>query len=336
MHSPSVAFLPLPNFTLTPFAGLMDMLRLAADEGDGSRPVKLRWSVIGVDGAPVRSSCGVEIQPWEGLGAPARFDYIIVCGGLLRRTHGSDLQIEAYLRAAAAAGATIVGLCTGVFMLAQAGLLAGRRACVSWFHLADFQAQFPDARPDATQLYAVDGPVITCAGGTGAVDVGALIVERRLGPAAAKKALHILVVDAARPASFPQPQPAFAEAIADLRIRRAALAIEQNLGAALSVPALARQAGLSRRQFERLFGAETGFSPAAFIAAMRLRYADWLVRTTDRPLTEIAETCGFSDSAHLSRRYRAKHGRAPSTARQAGGFSHGERRPYTRSNGARP
>lgn len=330
---PHIGFLLLPGFTLTPFAALVDVLRLAADQGDRSRPMRLRWSIVAVGLDAVPSSSGVTIGPPEPLGEPSRFDYLVVCGGLLRRSHAADPVIEDYLRRADAAGATIVGLCTGVFMLAQAGLLAGRQACVSWFHLAEFRDEFPDVRADATQLYTVDGRAITCAGGTGAVDVGALIVERHVGAAAARKALHIMVIDDVRPASFPQPQPTLIEAVTDIRVRQAVLLIEQDIATPPSVAALARAVGTSRRQLERLFVAATGRSPAAFVAELRLHHADWLMRTTTRPLTEIAAACGFSDTGHLSRRYRAAFGKAPSVARlDQGRFLPGERRPYAVDN----
>lgn len=320
----AVGFLLLPGFTLTPFASLLDVLRLSADDGDGSRPRRIRWRILG--DAPVRCSAGVVVQPDEPPTAMGRFDYIIVCGGLLKARPDVPAIWCERLRDAAAAGATIVAVCTGSFLLAEAGLLDGRQACVSWFHEADFAADFPAVRTDATRLFAIDGNVVTCAGGTGAVDVGAWIVERHIGHAAARKALDILVVDDARPAEAPQPRPSLAGPLDDARLRRCALLIEQRLSAPPSIAALARHVNLSGRQLTRLFQAETGLSPQAYAADLRLRYAAWAIRSSSRTLASIATEYGFADAAHLSNRYRARYGHRPSMDR-AGGGAPGEQRP---------
>lgn len=324
----SVGFLLLPGFTLTPFSSLLDMLRLAADDGDGSRPRRCRWRTLSAGGASVRCSAGVEVAPDEALGDPRRFDYIVVCGGLLRSQEADPEACVAFVKAAAAAGVTLVALCTGSFLLARAGLLDGRTACVSWFHLNEFAEAFPRVRPDATQLYAVDGNVVTCAGGTGAVDVGAWMIERHLGHAAVRKALDILVVEEARPAHTPQPRPSFVGAMRDERVRRCALLIEQRLSDPPSPSALARAVGLSPRQLGRLFVEETGLTPGAFVNELRLRYAQWLMNSSRKTLTAIASECGFTDAAHFSRRYSARFGTRPSADRRVGSASAGERRPY--------
>lgn len=325
----SVGFVLLPAFTMTPFAALVDVLRLAADDGDGSRPVRCRWRILGARGAPVRSSAGIEIAPDEAHGDPARFDYLVVCGGLLRHSHANDPAIEDYVRAAAAAGVSVIALCTGSFTIARAGLLDGRRACVSWFHHAEFADEFPSVTPVATQLFVVDGNVVTCAGGTGAIDVGAWMIERHLGHGVARKVLDILVADDARPPTAPQPHPSITGQLRDARVRRAALLIEQRLSNPPAIETLARDVGVSRRQLERLFLAETGKSPTAFIGEARLRYARWLMATSARTLTAIAGECGFADAGHFSRRYKARFGVPPSSDRVHAGAANAEdRRPY--------
>jgi len=321
--------LPLPNFTLTPFSALLDVIRLAADEGDQSRPEKISWTILGTSLDPIRSSCGVEVRPWEVLGDPARFDYLVVCGGLLRRDRRRDEEVEEYLRAAHHAHVGLIGLCTGAFMLAQAGVLEDRHVCVSWFHLEEFAETHPDVRVDATRLYVVDHDILTCAGGTGAADLGAFIIKRHFGDALAQKALNIMVIDNGRSEDFPQPPPSLAARVRDHRVRQAALLMEQGLDAPVSISRLAARFGISRRQFERLFQAETGKSPSAFLAELRLERADWLIRRGDLSFTRIAEMTGFSDSSHLSRSYRAKFGVTPSLSRSIpDGRLQGERRPY--------
>ncbi len=325
MHEPeaettaalSVGFIPLPNFTLTPFAGFIDVLRLAGDDGDRSNPVHCRWQVIGRTRDPIRASCGVAIIPEAVFPGPEQFDYVVVCGGLLHRGPPTDPAILDYLVRAAAAKVTLIGICTGSFSLARAGLLDRKRCCVSWFHRNDLMREFPDVVPVADQLYVADGRRITCAGGAGAIDLAGWIVERHLGPARAQKALHILVVDRVRPPSSPQPLPPNIADVGNEKVRRAILLIEQNLSEPLEVSELARRVNLSQRQLERLFQAELGLSPLVFARRLRLNHSLWLLTNTRRKVTEIAQSCGFNDASHFSRMFRSEYGCTPLEARRA-------------------
>ena len=165
--SPSlhVGFVLLPQFTLLPFSAFIDALRLAADEADHSRQLRCRWTVMGADLNMIQSSCGVRVAPWETFVEPAAFDYIVVVGGLLRPGITIDHTLLRYLRQAARAHVPLIGLCTGSFALIKAGLMKGRRCCVSWFHYQDLIEEFSDIIPVADQLFVDDGDRITCAGG---------------------------------------------------------------------------------------------------------------------------------------------------------------------------
>jgi len=314
-----VGFILLPHFTLLPFAAFVDCLRLAADEGDSSRQIHVRWSVLGDPGHPVRASCGVELPPWEPFGDPARFDYLVVVGGLLSPGPPADASTVAYLRAADARGVPLIGLCTGPFALIQAGLMNGRRCCVSWYHYRDLVERFPEVTPVADQLFVVDGNRITCAGGVAAADLAAWLIERHCGRAWAQKSLHIMLIDRARRGTTSQPQPALAEQVRDNRVRRAVLLIEQHLTEPLDSAELARRLNLSKRQLERGFRHELGMSPQQFSRQLRLRYGLWLTTHTDRPITEIGAECGFADTAHFSRQFKALFRESPSQARSRHG-----------------
>jgi transcriptional regulator GlxA family with amidase domain len=332
VSAPLIGLLPLPNFTMTPFGLFVDVLRLAADEGDRSRPIRLRWSVVAPTLAPVKASNGMGITPWETLGDPARFNYIVVCGGLLRRRHDMDDEIEKWLCRADQAGVIILGLCTGTFTLAQAGLLTGRRVCVSWFHVHEFLDEFPDAKVVATELLVVDGERVTCAGGRGAADMAAWVIQRHASASTARKALDILGFGTLQAGGQLQPRPPMADGIENEQVRRAILIMEERLDRSLPISLLARAVGLSRRQLERLFLEETGKSPGTFAALMRVQYADWLLRTTGKTATEIAISCGYSDVAHFSRQYKTHFGMPPSIARTAAvNYMENERRPYRAS-----
>ena len=316
----SVALVPLPHFTLLPFAGFIDTLRLAADEGDRSRPRACNWTVMAPDLEPVPASCGAEVLPWETLREPSRFDYVAVVGGLLHRGRpGLDRRTAGFLRQAAAARVTLIGICTGSLALIEAGVIPeGRPVCVSWYHYQDLRQRHPGVRPVADRLWLRDGRVITCAGGTAAVDLAASLVQTHLGGSAAQKSLHIMVADGSRPASAAQPQPPNTREVADTRVRRAMLLMEQNLAAPLSADALAAGASVSKRQLERLFRQELGASVQAFARDLRLFHSVWLLAKSPLRITDVAMRCGFADPAHFNRQFRAAFGAAPSAARRAG------------------
>ena len=315
-----VGFVLLPHFTLLPFAGFIDSLRLAADEGDHSRQINCQWTVMGAQLNEVESSCGVSVRPWEVFRDPAEFDYIVVVGGLLHQgTIASQAVIE-YLQWADAQNVTLVGLCTGSFALIRAGLMQGRRCCVSWFHYQDLQDELADVIPVADQLYVDDGDRITCAGGSVATDLAATLIERHLGRQWARKSLRILGLDQARPGDAPQPQPASDKNLLaeNRRVRRALLIMEQNMSRPLSTEAIAGRLNLSKRQLERLFARETGQSLQRLYRSMRLGYGLWLLQRPGNSVTNIAEECGFADTAHFSRAFRQQFNLSPSEARTKG------------------
>src|SRR5690606_25616604 len=199
--------------------------------------------------------------------------------------------------------------------LVRLGLMAGRSCCVSWYHYWDLKKTFPDVTPVADRLFVVDGPRITCAGGTGAIDLAAWIVTRHLGRSVADKALHILIADGARPADAPQPHVIVERPSRDPRLTDAVNIMEQNLAQPLTVEDVAARAGLSRRQLERIFRDEFGVSPWKYALGRRLRHAHLLLTSTERSVTDIAHECGFADASHFSRHIRAAFGATPGTVR---------------------
>lgn len=315
----SVGVILASNFTLSAFSLFIDHLRLAADEGDRSRPISCRWSIMASTPDPIPASCGVAVGPTSGLTDPKAFDYIAIFGGLLHAGRQVDSATMAYLKAAAAAGTPLIGVCTGSFILARAGLMDGRRCCVSWYHRQDFLDEFPTHIPVADRMFVVDGDRITCSGGGGAADLASWLVERRLGRAVAQKARHVMLLDRARKGTDIQPHPPLAESVRkdvrDERVRRALMMMEQHLSDPLPINEIAERLRLSTRQLERLFQIAVGVRPAVFYRGLRLRYARWLLDHTSRSVTDIALEVGFSDCAHFSRQFKAMAGQSPSAAR---------------------
>ncbi|MCC0049406.1 MAG: GlxA family transcriptional regulator [Rhodobiaceae bacterium] len=264
---------------------------------------------------PIKSSCGIEITPEDTLGDPSRFDYVVVVGGLLHKGEPADEQTLTFLREAARRNVTVVGLCTATLTLIRSGIMSGHRCCVSWFHYQDLVREFPEITPIADQVFVVDRRRITCAGGAGALDVAAWIIEKQFGRAMAQKCLHILLVDQARPPNAAQPHPPGSEHVRDPRVRRAILMMEQTMAAPVSMRELADRLNITPRHLERLFQTEVGLSPQEYYRLHRLRYGRFLLVTTERRISDIALECGFSDASHFTRAFREAFEMTPSAAR---------------------
>jgi transcriptional regulator GlxA family with amidase domain len=238
-----------------------------------------------------------------------------VVGGVLSVSRGLDADALAWLGAAARTGVTLIGLCTGSFILCRAGLMAGRACCVHWLVAADFAGEFPGHPVVADRRFLDGGDRITCAGGGAVADLAAYLIERHLGRALASKSRHLMILDAPRRGPDAQPHPPLAAMIDDSRVRRALLLMEENVSSPLPLPSIAARLGVSTRQLSRLFEAELGQSPGEVYRGLRLRYASWLLANTDRTVTDIAIKAGFADGAHFSRCFKARNGSAPSIGR---------------------
>ena len=316
-----VGFILANNFTLSALSLFVDTLRLAADEGDLSRRIQCDWNVMSSGAHLLRASCGLEVHPDSGFLDPSRFDYIAVIGGVLHQGQQIDAATEAYLKRAAAAHIPLIGVCTGTFVLARAGLLRGRKCCVSWYHHTDMVQEFGDVEPVSDRLFLIDGDRITSSGGAGVADLAATLVNRHVGSAAAQKSLSVLLFESPRPDDAPQPLPPFLPRSVSPTLRRVVSLMEQNLEEPLAVQALASRVGVSQRQLSRLFVAELGQPPAAVYRRLRLTYGHWLLKQSSRSVADIAALAGFADGAHFGKEFRRAFGTSPADCRKEGGPS---------------
>ena len=324
----AVGFVLSPDFTILPFAGFIDALRHAADQRDRSRQIYCRWSCVAPEIEPVRSSCGFSITPDEHLGDPSRFDYVVVVGGLLPKCLELPAATFDFLRDAVARGVTVVGLCTGSFVMAEAGLMDGRRCGVHVSHRQELVDMFPEVVPVTDETFVVDQGRVTCPGGTAAIDLATTIIAHHCGRARALKALHALLVDRHRAAHHIPRRPY--EAVAscgDRRVRDAVVLMEQNIGQPFAIKELARRVGTTPRQLDRAFAVQADRAPAEFWRELRLVHGHWLLLNTERPVTRIAHECGFADCAHFTRWFKRRYGdtprafRADRLSRAASGFA---------------
>lgn len=305
------------RFTLSAFATFVDHLRLAADEGDRSRPLRVQWFIMSAKKGPATASCGVKVQPTSDLLPAKALDYLVVVGGLLHAGPQVDETTLRYLRDMGATRVTLIGICTGSFVLCRAGVMKNHRSCVSWYHYQDFREMFPENEVIADRLFVDERQRITCAGGAGTAALASHLIERHLGRATAHKATQILLFDRTRYAQDAQPHPPIVEYVVEPRVRRALLLMEQNLTRPVPIAAIATKLGVSVRQLERLCQAHLGMGPAALYRRLRMRFASWLIENTNRPVMDIAIEAGFNDGAHFSRQFKGIYGISPSRHRLA-------------------
>lgn len=307
-----VGFLLLSRFTLGAFANFVDVLRLAADDGDRSRPIRCQWRIISPDMSPILSSCGVAVSPHERIGDLRRFDYLVVVGGIIEDDSLQvDTRFDKYLRHAADLGIPLVGLCTGSFILHRAGLMDGYRCCVSWFHNSDFLCLFDGLQAVSDQIFVIDRDRLTCSGGASAAHLAAFLVDRHLGKALAAKSLRIMMFNEVAKGETAQPTGSLEIVIRDEILKRVALLMQHHLDAPLTINQIAAKLDLSKRLIERRFRSELHTSPQVVYNQIRLDHARHLLARTEKSISTIALECGFCDGSHLSRVFRNHYEQTP-------------------------
>lgn len=312
----TIGFLLWPRFPLFSLAGFCDALRHAADVGDQSRPLRCSWKIIGLEHEQVSASCGIPVSVQAPLSAPEQFDYLVVIGGLLSHMDQVDKRYWSYLQQAAEAGVPMIGMCTGSFILAQAGLLDDRVACVHAFHFDDYRRMFPTLRVISNADYLIDGDRITCAGGVSVIELASQLIHLHCGPDRASKVIYQMTVSRHGGRPFVERRKALGYlTVDDVAIRHCVMLMEENLEAPLNIATLAELVGISVRQLGRKFQDELGIAPQEFYRLMRLRYARWLLLTTDKAITAIAYECGFADASHFIRGFKQVYGVPPAKLR---------------------
>lgn len=307
-----VAFILSPRFSLLPFASFIDSLRHAADEADFSRQIYCHWKIIGPTQDPVMASCGVDLSPHEVFPDHAEFDYLVVIGGQLPQCLEQPKQTQEYLRRAYQNNVSLVGLCTGSFILAQAGLLDNRRCAIHIDHLNQMKQLFPLSLPESDQIYVNDNEIITCPGGTAALDLAFSLIEERCGKARAIKGLAALSVEKHR-ADHHRPNRPYGHlsVCGNRRVEQAIEIMERHISAPLKIHTLANRLNTSERELNRAFKQHAGEPPTAIWRKMRLSHGHWLLLNTTKTVTRIAFECGFSDNAHFCRWFRRTYDETP-------------------------
>lgn len=266
-------------------------------------------------GGAVRSSAGVTVSS-QPLSALSRADTWLVGGVINPLDAPPTAAVVDFLRAASNHSRRIAGICTGAFVLGEAGLLDGKRVTTHWAHAEALKAKVPTALLEPDRIFITDGAVWTSAGMTAGLDMALGIVEKDLGAEAARGVAHRLVMHHRRSGGQTQHSEMLSLSPGSDRIQSALEYARKNLSRALTVDDLASAVHLSPRQFSRLFREETGKSPAKAIEGLRLEAARLMIEQGRLSMDAIAREAGFRDRRHMREVFVRGFGVPPQALRQ--------------------
>ena len=302
-----IGFLLIPNFSMIAFSAAIEPLRMA---NLLSRRNLYDWSLISRTGSFERASNRTSVVVDAAISEADRLQTIIVCGGLDAETY-AEPSTFAWLRRHAMEGAQIGSVCTGTYILAQAGLLEGHRCTIHWNNVPGLTENFPGITV-TSDLYVIDGNRFTCAGGAAATDMMLALIKARHGANLAQSISEYLLTAGIRRGDEPQPGSTSNDQI----VRSAVARMKAHLQEPVSLNLLAEEAGQSRRTLERAFHKHLRMSPGQHYMNLRLDHAHQLLVQTSLSITQVAFGCGFVTLPHFTRRYRKRFGAPPVTDRE--------------------
>ena len=312
LPSRTIALIAFDGLQALDLVGPMEVFAKAAQHAPdtGAAPFRYEIVIASATGGRVGSNAGLQLADTLAIERlPKRLDTIVVAGGSVDRlaTSTEGRTLVAWLAAKGPRARRIASVCTGAFVLGAAGLLDGRRVTTHWANCARLQALHPSAQVVPDAIYVADGPVYTSAGVTAGIDLALALVEQDFGPDVALAVARDLVLYLRRPGGQSQFSANLAaQAQASERFRGLLAWIADHPTEVLDVPALADRAAMSERNFGRLFKAQTGWTPAAYVELVRVDRAKMLLESSDWPLARIAERSGLGNAATLIRAFRRR------------------------------
>ncbi len=262
---------------------------------------------------PVRSASGLSLiadASWHTF--HDKIDTLLICGGPEMKPQQNNRQLLAWLRTMARRTRRIGSICTGAFLLAEAGLLKSRRATTHWREVTRLAQEYRSITVEPDAIYVKDGHVYTSAGITAGMDLALALVEEDLGRDVALAVARMLVLFLKRPGGQSQFSTQLqAQAVEGKRLANLLSWLADHHHKPMTVEDMAAQAGLSPRTFARVFVTETGDTPALYLEKLRLEHAVRLLETTGTSLDMTAQACGFTGHEQLRRAFQRHKGITP-------------------------
>ena len=286
-----VEILAFANAQILDVTGPAQVFATANDLTPTNAPKPYEIAIVSFD-AEVTTSSGIVLRSEPLPEDAGTFGALIVSGGYGVNVASRDVALLAWVRRRAALASRTASVCSGAFLLAEAGLLDGRRAVTHWQRCAEFAARFPAVRLDPDPIFVRDGPIWTSAGITAGIDLALAMVELDNGRSLALTVARQLVVFLKRPGGQAQFSATLALQDTDGTFDRLHGWIADHLDRDLSLGALADQAGMSLRSFSRRYRATTGRTPAEGVEMIRVETARRLLED-GASVTRTATRCGF-------------------------------------------
>lgn len=306
-----IAFLIFPDFQLLDAAGPIAAFEIAGRIAPGAYELEL----LADGGGEVVSSSGVRMHA-RPLGERA-YDTLVAVGGNGTRDLEDRAGLVGWLRDAAPHVRRVASVCSGAYLLAEAGLLDGKRATTHWSRSDDFSRRYPRVRLEPDRIFVRDGEVWTSAGITAGIDLALALVEDDLGLQVARRTAQQLVVHHRRPGGQSQFSALLDSGGLHGRFAELMDWARERLSEPLSVEQLADRAAMSPRHFARAFRAETGHTPAKAVERLRLEAARLRVESTAEPIDRVAEAAGFGDPERMRRAFLRAFGQPPQALRRS-------------------
>jgi transcriptional regulator GlxA family with amidase domain len=318
-----VVVLAFEGVQLLDIAGPLQTFASTNEIARGTRGVPYRLMVASRRGGALASSSGLPLvtTPLAGLRGAA-IDTLIIAGGPGVQAASRDARILAWVSRQALAVRRLASVCTGAFLLAEAGILTGRRATTHWKSCARLQQHYPSIDVQSDPIYVRDGRIWTSAGITAGIDLSLALVEHDLGRTIAMQVARHLVMFLKRPggqSQFSAPlaaQAAAADGNAPNQFAPLHGWIAVHVADDLRVERLAEQAGMSPRTFARIYSATMGITPARMVERIRIEAVRRALEDTDMPIKQIAGRCGFGQEERLRRAFARQVGTTPAEYRR--------------------
>jgi transcriptional regulator GlxA family with amidase domain len=307
-----IGVLIFPDFQLLDAAGPISVFEIAMRFAGQSPSIK----VLAVTPGPVRSSSGVEMLT-RGIKPSGAITTLIVAGGEGVRTAATCEQTLAFVRGIAKRGVRVASVCSGAYVLAEAGLLDGRRATTHWDRTRHFLNAYPRVKLEPDRIFVRDGNIWSSAGISAGIDLALAMVSEDFGEEIAQKTARQLVLYHRRSGGQSQFSSLLELKAAGGRFGPLLSWAREHLDAPLTVEDLAEQAGMSSRHFARAFIAETGSTPSKAVERLRIEVARQRVQSSGEAIERVAQQTGFRDPERMRRAFIRAFGQPPQSLRRA-------------------
>jgi transcriptional regulator GlxA family with amidase domain len=307
-----IGVLIFPDFQLLDAAGPISVFEIAARSAGIAPSIKVMAATPG----PVRSSSGAEMLARD-LNPSGAISTLIVAGGEGVRTPAACEKTLAFVRAIAKRGGRVASVCSGAYVLAEAGLLDGRRATTHWGRTRHFLRAYPKVKLEADQIFVRDGNIWSSAGITAGIDLALAMVTEDFGEEIAQQTARQLVLYHRRSGGQSQFSSLLELKAPSGRFGKLLTWAREHLDAPLTVEDLAEQTGMSSRHFARAFIAETGTTPSKAVERLRIEVARQRVQSSSEAIERVAQLTGFRDPERMRRAFIRAFGQPPQSLRRA-------------------